>query len=333
MGIDSTLLLPEVKALYGITLLREIIAGNSGDKIFEGETPGGQAILGVCEWSEKKQTHTKFEMHWIDYLSAGMEGVVKPIRSANGKLYEIVEAHGKRYILTLQEKARGKIIDPNDATEFNEKLFFNLGILMGRMHSLTKSYEGNKACPQFKWNGPHFWRGEIAILDKDVREGEKRLLEELERLPVAKENYGIVHYDVHTDNFLVEQDKITLIDFDACQFNWYAADIASALFFMARKGADPLKQMTEEKRTEFAETYLISYLRGYLKTNTLSEYWIKKLDLFMRYQMIDEYVAAQQWWPNKNEAQRQWYLGWHRDRIKNNLPYVCIDYEKVLGVL
>ncbi len=330
MEIDSNLLLPKGKALYGITRFREIIAGNSGDKIFEVERSGGQAVLRVCEFGEKKQAHTEFETRWVDYLSAEMEGVVKPIRSINGKLYEVVEAGGKAYILTLQEKARGKKIDSNAPTEFNEKLFYNLGILMGRMHSLTKSYEGNKSCPQFKWNGPHFWRGEIAVLDKDVREGEKRLLEELERLPVGKENYGIVHYDVHTDNFLVEEDKITLIDFDACQFNWYAADIASALFFMARKGADPLKQMTEEKRTEFAETYLISYLKGYLTTNTLSEYWIKKLDLFMRYQMVDEYVAAQQWWPNENEAQRQWYLAWHKNRIKNNLPYVPIDYEKVL---
>lgn len=69
--------------------------------------------------------------------------------------------------------------------------------------------------------------------------------------------------------------------------------MASAMFFMVQKGAGPLKNLTEKARTNFAEAYLLSYLKGYLQTNAISAYWIGKMDLFMRYQMIDEYVAAQ----------------------------------------
>ena len=94
-----------------------------------------------------------------------------------------------------------------------------------------------------------------------MRQGEKRFLEELEQLPIGNKNYGIVHFDIHTDNFLVENKRITLIDFDACQFNWYAADMASAMFFMVQKGAGPLKNLTEKERTNFAEAYLLSYLK------------------------------------------------------------------------
>lgn len=70
-----------------------------------------------------------------------MEGIAKPVRSVNNRLYEVVGAGGKAYILSLQEKAPGKIVDINDPKEFNEELFFQLGMLIGRMHKLTMCYE------------------------------------------------------------------------------------------------------------------------------------------------------------------------------------------------
>ena len=41
---------------------------------------------------------------------------------------------------------------------------------------------------------------------------------------------------------------------------------------MVQKKANPLKRWHEKARTEFAETYLISYLKGYLQTNLISAY-------------------------------------------------------------
>lgn len=333
MTTDKNLFLPQAERLYAAKLLHEITIGNSGDRVFEAETTSCKAILRVSEFSERKRSHTEFETRWTHYLASHMEGIAKPTPSVNHRLYEVIQAKQKGYILSLQEKAPGKLVDVDNPGEFNETLFFSLGMLMGQMHRLTECYEGNRPCPEFKWNGPHFWRKGIAILDADVRQGEKRLLNELEKLPVGKDNYGIVHFDIHTDNFLVENNRITLIDFDACQFNWYAADMASALFFMVQKGAGPLKHLPEQARTEFAEAFLISYLKGYLKANQISAYWIEKFDLFMRYQMVDEYVAAQMGWPSEDDPQKQWYLDWFKGRIKNDLPYVHIDYQKVLGSL
>lgn len=333
MAPDINLILSQAKNLYQVELLHEITSGYSGDYIFETNAGLRSYILRIAKFSKKKQAHTEFETRWTEYLASRMEGIAKPVRSANNRLYEVVEAGGKEYILSLQEKAPGKIVDIHNPKEFNQSLFFHLGILMGRMHKLTMCYEGNQCCPEFKWNGPHFWRSDIPVLDEDVRQGEKLFLKELECLPTGKDNYGIVHFDIHTDNFLAENKRITLIDFDACQFNWYAADMASAMFFMVQKGAGPLKRLTEKARTEFAEAYLFSYLKGYLQTNSINAYWIRKMDLFMRYQMVDEYVAAQIGWPEESAHQKQWYMDWYKERIKNHLPYVFIDYEKILDKL
>jgi len=331
MDINNNPVFSQAQQLYRIKPLLEITTGGSGNSIFEVASGQLPYILRITEATEKKKSHIGFESRWVEYLSAHMEGIAKPVRSVNGNLFEVIEAAGEKYILYLQEKAPGKIVDNNNPDEFNETLFFHLGALMGRMHKLTMSYDGNVINPEFEWNGPHFWRRDIPILDEDVRQSEKRFLQELTALPVGKDNYGIVHFDIHTDNFLVANPKITLIDFEACQFNWYAADIASAVFFMIQKEAGPLKRLTETQRTQFAETYLISYLKGYLQTNPIGKCWIYSIDLFMKYQMIDEYVAAQSYWPEESGDLRQWYSDWYKERIVNNLPYVSIDYNKVVG--
>ena len=100
-----------------------------------------------------------------------------------------------------------------------------------------------------------------------------------------------------------------------------------------QKGAGPLS-VTDKERTQFAENCLISYLKGYRETNEISPWWIGKIDLFMRYQMVDEYIAAQFSKPQNGSSEelQRWrqYRDWHRDRIVRNEPYAAIDYEKVL---
>lgn len=333
MQIDNSEILKQARRLYNALPIREIKTGHSGSLVFEMEAGSRPCILRAAEADERKLAHSVFEIKWTSYLSGKMAGIVKPLPSVNGSLFEVIEADGKQLLLTLQEKAAGKHVNPENPEEFNESLFFRLGEVMGQMHRLTMDYPGNIYDPEFRWNGPHFWWKNILIEDEKVRHGERRFLKELEELPMGRENFGIVHFDIHTDNFLADGPKLTIIDFEACQFNWYAADIASALFFLVQKGAGPLS-VTDKERTQFAENCLISYLKGYRETNEISSWWIGKIDLFMRYQMVDEYIAAQFSKPQNGSSEelQRWrqYRDWHRDRIVRNEPYAAIDYEKVL---
>ena len=333
MKTDRNHVLPQAELLYNIKPSHEITTGGSGDSIFEMKSKQHHYILRVSEYSQRKKKHIDFSSRWCEYLSTKMCGIAKPVRSVNNNLYEVIETGDKSYILCLQEKAQGNIIDINNSEQFNEMLFFHLGELMGEMHRLSMNYAGNIPCLEFAWNGPNFWRKDIIILDEDVQQAEKRFLAMLGKLPIEKDSYGIVHFDIHTDNFLVHNDKITLIDFDASQFNWYAADMASAIFFMIQKGAGPQKHLSEKDRSDFAESFLIAYLKGYLKTNTISSYWIYSFDLFMKFQMIDEYVATQSYWQKEDDPLRQEYLDWFKNRIIHDIPYTHIDYNKVIESL
>ncbi len=332
MNVSNEEILKQAGQLYNVRAANANTMGNSGNKIFEVKTDHESFILRASEYSQKNKEHIAFELQWIDYLSDTLDSIVKPVKSVNDNHYEIIHTDNKDYILCLFEKAHGKIIDSNNPEEFNEDIFFSLGALMGNMHKLTVKYEGNIINPEFEWDNDEFsWRKNYPILDEDVRLHERKYYNYIRALPKSKDSYGIIHYDIHTDNFFVENNKIKLFDFYDCQFNWYAADIASAVFFMVQKGAGPLKHKSEKERTEFAEAYLISYLKGYLQTNLMPEYWIDKINLFMKYQMTDEYRAAQSYRSDELLHLRQWYLNWHKDRIINDLPYVYIDYKKVIN--
>lgn len=324
-------ILKQAKLLYNVVLIKENTKGCSGNKIFEVETEQDAFILRVSKFTQKTKEHTEFELQWLDFMGAKSDNIAKPIKSINNNLYEVISLESESYILCLFERALGKNPDCDNPDEFNENLFFNLGAVMGNLHRLTANYNGNIIKPEFQWdNNAYSWRGNNKILDKDVSRREGILLDEIHGLPITKDCYGIIHYDIHIDNFFVERGKIKLFDFCDCQFNWYAADIASAIFFMVQKGAGPLTYKSEQERTEFAEAYITSYLKGYLTTNTISKFWINKLDLFIKYQMTDEYRAAQSFWKEELMHLQPWYLKWHKDRIVNDLPYVFVDYIKII---
>ncbi len=56
------------------------------------------------------------------------------------------------------------------------------------------------------------------------------LLKEIETLPKDKDSYGLIHNDLHPGNFLIDGERIHLIDFDGCMYSWYAFDIGNALY-------------------------------------------------------------------------------------------------------
>lgn len=334
MNDNYEFVLQQAGLLYGVRLVRENTNGCSGNKIFEVESDTNSFILRVAKYTEKAKEHTKFELDWLDCLGKNSDHLARPIRSVKGDLYEIVAMENQSYILCLFERALGKNPSSENTEEFNEKLFFDLGAVMGELHKLTASYSGNVIEPKFQWdNDAYSWRGSCEILDEEVRLWERRYLEKIHTLPTTTDCYGIIHYDIHIDNFFVDDGKIKVFDFYDCQFNWYAADIASAIFFMVQKGAGPLTYKSEEERTQFAQRYITSYLKGYLTTNTISKFWIYKIDLFIKYQMTDEYRAAQSFWKEELMHLQPWYLQWHKDRIVNDLPYVFVDYESIIESL
>jgi Ser/Thr protein kinase RdoA (MazF antagonist) len=84
-----------------------------------------------------------------------------------------------------------------------------------------------------------------------------RITEVLERLGRSSSAYGVIHADLHPHNVLIDDDRLTVIDFDDTAFGWHVYDLAIALLHY-------------EGRADFAALES-AFLRGYRAGRDCSE--------------------------------------------------------------
>lgn len=244
----------------------------------------------------KDENQIRGEIEFIQYLYSRGANVAKPLVSKDKSFVETVGCHQKFNVCAF-EKAVGSTVSVNDTSIWNDKLFYNWGKTIGKMHRLTKGYVPTKV--EFKRNE---WNEESISIENSIFSPElvvsdinqvvlgkwKKLLNEVNSLPKDKDSYGLVHSDLHMLNFVVNEGRITVFDFDDCCYNWFSYDIAIA-FYDSLYGI-PFVQ--RKNRKEFLKHFSSCFFNGYSSENTLSDYWIKKIPFFINYRDYLMYMVT-----------------------------------------
>ena len=206
--------------------------GSFENFVFEYRHNDSERILRLTDSEHRHPDKIYGELEWINYLADGGVSVSRGIESKNGRLVEVIpiDSTSSReelyFSAVVFEKAPGAHAAKEDWTE---RLFTEWGELTGKMHRLARSYRPSK--PEYR---RHDWRddedlniAEILPPDHDlVIERFERLITRLRALPMSPDSYGLIHVDFHHWNFFVHQGKITLFDFDDCQYSWFVDDIS-----------------------------------------------------------------------------------------------------------
>ena len=318
-----TALLGQVEKLYGAELVNENKLGNSANVIFEIAVCNQPAILRISRYSEQKKRHVELELAWLQHLAQHVGSVAVPLASGNGNLYEVVGPEGDRWIFCVFHKAPVHIVDITNPLEWNELLFQGIGELMGRIHANTKPYvRENGMDEQLDWRHNYlFWPENNQWSDPDIQPIWDRTLEEMRALPKMQADYGIVHTDIHHQNFHVEEGKIVLFDFDDCEYSWYAYDIASTLFFVASTGDIDDAQSGKA----VMESFGVPFLAGYRKHAELPAHWFEMMPLFLRYRRLAQYKYFFNLFhgrPNPHER----YLNWAKQDILGGFTHLRYDF-------
>jgi amicoumacin kinase len=269
----------------------------------------------------------KGEIDWINYLGDNGINVCRAIPSAKGNYVEAIKVLNSCYLVSSFEKSKGYHIDLSNSSEWNDILFQKWGRTLGKMHSLSKDYtveeDSNK---RNNWN-----YGTIFSPDLKLGPGENKVLKiwrsllyELESLPIDKNSYGLVHNDFHYRNFLIDGSKIIVIDFDECAFNWFACDIAIALY-------DVISVFPINKRNEYEILLIKNFLKGYERENVLDEYWLKLLPKFLKFRQIYSYLFyCTNWNLNAlNDGQKE-ALKTLKCLIENDIPCINANFSDLL---
>ncbi|MCL5995407.1 MAG: phosphotransferase, partial [Chloroflexi bacterium] len=106
--------------------------------------------------------------------------------------------------------------------------------------------------------------------------------EQLATLPQDKDCFGLIHNDLHQYNFFVSRTadgevRLTLFDFDVCNYHFFMTDIGIAVFHALWEGR-PQEQSAEA----FATRFLEHFMRGYCRENSLEDAWLKRLPMFLK---------------------------------------------------
>lgn len=181
------------------------------------------------------------ELQWMDALrsEAGMR-VPAVIPNRNGELITLIApAAGAAPIpCSLLGWVNGQPFDP--AAENAPLLARQLGELMARMHEHASTWQPPAGFLRPRYGPDHVW-ALVETLAEAVSMGLLassdfallRLLAEAIGSSVATiaqtpENYGLIHGDLHTGNWLVHRGQIVLLDFSLCAFGYHLFDIAIA---------------------------------------------------------------------------------------------------------
>jgi GNAT superfamily N-acetyltransferase len=106
--------------------------------------------------------------------------------------------------------------------------------------------------------------------------------------------YGDKKYDVHPWNFYIDGDSINVFDFDDSLYGWFALDIGVALYHALWWGRnDDAKPIPND----FTDSIITNFLKGYLSSNQLSNFWLSKIPMFMKFRQICSFSWG---WNNDN---------------------------------
>ncbi|WP_270180719.1 phosphotransferase enzyme family protein [Alkalihalobacillus sp. CinArs1] len=301
--------------------------GDFENYVFEVDV-NGPSILRLTHSSHRSMEDVKAELHWVNFLHDHEINVSRALPSKNDHFVEEIEVEDGSFFVSLFEKAPGRQLKKNDEV-YGQELYEVWGRTIGKMHHATKDYHPEGAHREH-WDEEDLLQFEKYISEEDgniISQG-KALVREIQALPKERDTYGLLHSDIHAGNFFYYEGDIHVFDFDDSSYHYFVSDIAIPLYYTVWGG---LQGEDRETRAQFAETFLYSFLKGYLKENTVEAEWIKKIPLFLKLRDYILYSVLHKKFDvmNMSEGEQQ-MLKQVKDRLDEGEPIAQPSYERLL---
>ncbi|QED47330.1 phosphotransferase enzyme family protein [Cytobacillus dafuensis] len=275
-------------------------------------------ILRLTHSTHRELENLLAEIDWIQYLSSQRLNISMAFQSNNGKYVESISAmDGSIFYATLFSKVSGEQVKIKDEL-FNEQLFYVWGKTIGKMHAVTKTYVPSPNIKErYHWNEDELLDVEkyFPAEDKVAIQNAKELFEQINKLRKNKDNYGLIHSDIHWGNFFYDGKSIYVFDFDDCCYQWFVSDIAIPLYYSTLSG---FSASETERRNEFGEFFYSSFIEGYKTENSLPQDIEQQLPLFLMLRDITLYSAL-----NKKIAPED-----RNERVKQMLEEIKVRIEQ-----
>jgi Ser/Thr protein kinase RdoA (MazF antagonist) len=238
----------------------------------------GRSVLRVHRLGYHSEAEIASELAWMDALRAEA-GVRTP---------RVLAATDGRRIVSVADSAAGVVrrcvrfeflpgVEPGIADATTGAHFEELGRITARMHRHARQWRRPAGFTRFRWDYDAAfgrearwgrWQRGIGV-GAEERELLGRLDATLRRRLAGygsgPERYGLVHADTRLANLLVDDDGVSVIDFDDSGFSWYLYDLGTTVSFAEHSPRVP----------ELIDSWLTGYRRegGALTAADEAEIW------------------------------------------------------------
>lgn len=304
--------------------------GGFENVVYTGKRDGKEVILRVSHTDHRSIAVAESELHWVQDLASRGVPVSRPLPSVSGKLLEAIPTDRGQLLLSLWEKAPGRHVNPLDPA-WGPALFRHWGEVTGMLHAAAQEYQlpaGMTCRPDM--TGLNIHPGDAGPLNpakEFLFRKYKEVTDHTRGLPRTPGNFGLSHRDLHAWNFFVDDGRITVFDFDDCGYDYFAHDIAMAVYyavdFMHRTAA----ASTVDEVSARAERFLEAFLKGYRHHYDLSVEDLSTIPLFAERRRIELTLLTYDPWSHDNARpdQKAWLERNLRD-IEGNVPCLRIDF-------
>jgi amicoumacin kinase len=298
--------------------------GDFENYVFEAYRGNSPVILRITHSSHRSKVEILAELDWMNFLHKQKVNCPEAFTSSNNQLIEELRAgDGSYFYACLFSKVSGRPVKIK-SPEFNDQLFHAWGRTIGQMHAVSKVYQPSKEKKlRPSWEDEELLDIETYVPnEKEIIKNTKMLIEELKSLPRTKDNFGLIHSDIHSGNFFYDGQSVHVFDFDDCSYHWFASDIAIPLYYSVLYGYHNVSEM---EREQFAINFLSHFIKGYEEYHSLPVDWKQQLPLFFMLRDITLYsVLHKKIAPEERDEDINRMIEGLKSRITKKEPIVIL---------
>lgn len=194
---------------------------------------GAPVIIRISDGATRSRGELLGELRWLEHLIRHGCTVTTPIRSGRGELLETIDLDGTPMYVCCFRRFGGRELHPATDPEWNDDLFLALGREIGRIHRASDEFQLPTNQDRLPWYASTTTRIPDPLsagFNPRVTKTMQAFLDELRGRPTPPREYGLVHRDLHAGNFLFEEGRVEIIDFDLGCYGWRTMDFAVLLF-------------------------------------------------------------------------------------------------------
>jgi Ser/Thr protein kinase RdoA (MazF antagonist) len=219
-----------------------VLVNHSENHTFRVEGPEGCTFLRVHRPGYQSAATIESELAWLTALRAETDlPVPRPLPGRDGRLLQrLAGGDAAPHHAVLFAAASGREPTPDDDLA---GLFETLGRYAATAHRHAEAFRPPERFVRLRWDAAAIldpnglwgdWRkapqveGRVAAVLADL---DAALRAELAAYGEGPDRFGLIHADMRLANLLIEDGRVTLIDFDDCGFGWFMYDFAAAVSF------------------------------------------------------------------------------------------------------